>query len=339
MIGEGFSFSGFERDAVYFNRGNKTFVDLSGVSGMDSITDGRAAVFADFDNDGDPDVFLRTMHSEAHLLFRNNIGARSGGFVRVALRGTKSGTDAFGAIVRVRAAERTVAQAKTGGSGFLSQGDPRLLFGLGDSARADSIEIRWPSGLVQSFPGVDARTSWLATEGEPALTPVVERPFSLPDAVPDAPMAWSPYLVQPDAPLPALALRRLDGTPAPADALGGRSGRKLLVNFWATWCAPCAREMPQLQALAATGRVDVVGISVDETASADEIRAAAERAGARYPMFHAEPSAVAAIFPSGAEVPVSFLLDERGRVVDVISGASRAARTRLDALGSRVGIR
>ena len=57
MFGEGFSFSGYERDPLYLNTGARKFIDISGVSGIDSITDGRAGVFADFDNDGWEDIY------------------------------------------------------------------------------------------------------------------------------------------------------------------------------------------------------------------------------------------------------------------------------------------
>ena len=59
---DGFSFSGFERDLLSLNIQGDRFKDISGVSGIDSVLDGRAAVLADFDNDGDLDVFL-TDHS------------------------------------------------------------------------------------------------------------------------------------------------------------------------------------------------------------------------------------------------------------------------------------
>src|SRR5215467_3100329 len=105
------------------NIGGKKFMDISGVSGIDSITDGRAAVFADFDNDGDEDVFLTTI-----LLFRNNVGQDSH-WLRILLEGGKeTGRDAYGSVVRVKTSAGTLTKVKAGGSGFLSQNDPRLLF-------------------------------------------------------------------------------------------------------------------------------------------------------------------------------------------------------------------
>ncbi len=104
LIGEGFSFSGYERDQLMLNLGEGRFLDISGVSGLDSITDGRGSVFANFDNDGDLDVFLRTLQGTAHLMFRNNVG-NAQGFLRIALEGRESTRDAFGAVVRVKRVE------------------------------------------------------------------------------------------------------------------------------------------------------------------------------------------------------------------------------------------
>ena len=137
---EGFSFSGFERDKLYLNDGGKRFVDISGLSGLDSVTDGRGAAYADFDNDGDYDIFLTTLQGQAHHLFRNNVGQENG-FLRVTLEGRESGRDAFGAEVRVKTTQGVLTKVKAGGSGFVSQSDPRLLFGLGADTEAAWIQV------------------------------------------------------------------------------------------------------------------------------------------------------------------------------------------------------
>ncbi len=136
LFGQGFSFSGYERDMLQLNMGDKTFQNISGTSGIDSVTDGRGAVFADFDNDGDTDVFLTTIQGQSRLLFRNNLGNENG-FIRVALVGTKSGRDAFGAEVRIKTKSGLRTRLKSGGAGFNSQADPRLLFGLAKEPRAE----------------------------------------------------------------------------------------------------------------------------------------------------------------------------------------------------------
>ncbi len=155
FLGTGFSFSGYERDQLMLNLGEGKFLDISGVSGMDSITDGRGAVFADFDNDGDLDVFLRAMHGTAHLMFRNNVG-NANGFLRIALEGRESTRDAFGAVVRVKTSRGILTKVKSGGSGYLSQSDPRLLFGLGEDAKAEWLEVTWPDGRKRRLAGPKA---------------------------------------------------------------------------------------------------------------------------------------------------------------------------------------
>jgi hypothetical protein len=148
LLQKGYSFSGYERNLFFRNNGDGTFTDISGVSGADSIRDGRGCVFADFDDDGDLDLFVRAMHGPAHLYYRNRVG-QDAGWVRVVLEGTRSGRDAFGTIVRLKTALGVQTKVKCGGSGFVSQSDPRLLFGLGDAAAAEWIEIAWPSGARQ----------------------------------------------------------------------------------------------------------------------------------------------------------------------------------------------
>jgi hypothetical protein len=179
---EGYSFAGWSSDRVYLNRGDGRFLDISGVSGADSFpSDARASVYADFDNDGDLDIFVRATHGRSHYLFRNEVG-QDHGFLRVALEGRASGRDAFGAVVRVKTPALTLTKSKHGNNGYLDQPDPRLLFGLGKSPAAEWIEVRWPSGLVQRLPGpFPAGSSLLVVEGEEKPRLVAEKRFPLAD--------------------------------------------------------------------------------------------------------------------------------------------------------------
>jgi hypothetical protein len=78
----------------------------------------------------------------------------------------------LGARVTITAGgKRQVAQRQGGGS-YQSANDPRLHFGLGESDRAQSVEIRWPSGRVDRFSDIPADTGYLAREGEVKLRPL-----------------------------------------------------------------------------------------------------------------------------------------------------------------------
>ncbi len=154
LLQRGFSFSGYEHNRLYRNDG-KGFADISGLSGADHIGDGRGTVFWDYDDDGDTDIFVRAMHGPAHLLFRNEVGQRKN-FVRVLLEGRTRGRDAFGAVVRVKTSAGIQTQLKSGGTGFVSSNDPRLLFGLGDDEQAEWLEVTWPNGRKRRIEGPKA---------------------------------------------------------------------------------------------------------------------------------------------------------------------------------------
>jgi peroxiredoxin len=334
MFGEGFSFSGYERDALFLGDGSK-FLDISGVSGIDSLSDGRAAVMADFDNDGDLDVFLTTLQGEAHLLFRNNVG-QDAHFLRVMLEGA-SGTarDAFGAVVRIRLGDRTLTKIKAGGMGFMSQHDPRLLFGLASEPRVGDIEVTWPGGRVERFPGpFTAGTAVRLRQGEGSAAVVETRRTRLADPMSRTEVLASRLKVAVGQPMPDLAVRATDGATTTLSALR-RPGRAMLVNIWATWCAPCRVEMHELQALlpqfTAAG-IDLIGVSVDTDPKAD-LAAFARKTGATYPLFAGGVPAIEALYATDdLFVPMSVVVDESGVVSDLLPGWSETTRQRFATL-------
>jgi hypothetical protein len=101
-------------------------------------------------------------------LFRNDAqgSAASNKSLRIKLVGTKSNRDGLGATVRVTAGGETQTQMLRSGSSYLSASELVLTFGLAQREKADSIEIRWPSGLIDRLSGVVAGQTVIMTEGK-----------------------------------------------------------------------------------------------------------------------------------------------------------------------------
>lgn len=343
MFGEGFSFSGYERDPLYLNLGTKKFMDISGVSGIDSITDGRAGVFADFDNDGDLDVFSTTIQGQSHLLFRNNVG-QGNNWLRIALEGNeRTGRDAFSAIVRVKTSAGTLTKIKDGGSGFISQHDPRLLFGLGKDERAEWIEVTWPHGKVEKFAG-DARagTTLLLREGAGRAQEVTLARANLPDPLTRTEAFAQGLKIRVGQPMPELALRPV-GRAATSLRKQLKPGRRALVNVWATWCTPCAAEMPELEKLraplAARG-IDLLGLNVDSDPVAD-VNGFIKAHRVQYPNYLGGVPAIESLYATDElSVPMSIVVNDKGVVTEIIPGWSAETRKRFSVLageGERTG--
>ena len=115
-------------------------------SGLAAPRSSRGVAFADADDDGDVDVLIVDMDEPPRLL--ENRSTRRGHWLEVRTRGTRSNRDGLGALVRVRAGERTWVREVRTTQGLYSSHDPRLHFGLGAVESIDSVEVVWPSGRV-----------------------------------------------------------------------------------------------------------------------------------------------------------------------------------------------
>ena len=175
FIANGHVYQGVEKTApdihykqintLFHNEANGKFADVTAQSGDGfSIPRlGRGAAFADFDNDGFMDVVVAN-NGDPPMLLRNSGGAGHH-FVNFTLIGTKSNRDAMGARVKLRAGGSNQIREIAGGGSYLSHSDLRAHFGLGSATRIDTLEINWPSGLVEKFKDVEANRFYRVTEG------------------------------------------------------------------------------------------------------------------------------------------------------------------------------
>ena len=136
--------------------------DVSGQSGLDFAGNSRVSAYDDFDGDGCLDVVVTGFH--APRLFAGDC-PKLNHWLEVRLQGSRSNRDGLGARVTVRAGGRTqTAELGPQGGGFQNSLRRVLHFGLGAAARADAVEVAWPSGVCQSVGPVAADRVLLVRE-------------------------------------------------------------------------------------------------------------------------------------------------------------------------------
>jgi hypothetical protein len=140
----------------------------------------RGAAYGDMNNDGFPDV-LMTVNAGPAYLFRSEGGTNHS--LRIKLQGTKSNRDGIGAAVSVSSGKDQQVEMLHSGSSYLSASELVLTFGLGAQAKADSIEVQWPSGQVDKLTNVSAGQTITVQEGKGV---VAARPYA---SSPQAPVA------------------------------------------------------------------------------------------------------------------------------------------------------
>jgi hypothetical protein len=138
-----------QEQSLFRGMGNGKFADVSREAGpvLDVKTVSRGACFADYDNDGKIDAFVVNLGAPATLL--HDISQNSNHWLTVKLKGKKSNRDGIGAHLELLAGGRKEVAQRFAGSGYLSQDDGRIHFGLGNATKVDKLTIHWPSGRDQ----------------------------------------------------------------------------------------------------------------------------------------------------------------------------------------------
>jgi hypothetical protein len=149
---------------LFRNQRDGTFEDTSSVLATIPNASRRGAAFGDLDNDGNVDIIVLSVDGPPSVLL--NRSSNNNHRVLLKLIGTKSNKAAIGARVTVRAGALVqIGEVRAGGS-YLSQNDPRVHFGLGREARMNAVEIKWPSGKIETLQDLPADFMYTIVEGE-----------------------------------------------------------------------------------------------------------------------------------------------------------------------------
>jgi len=159
--------SGYRQPMFLFrNKGNRTFEDITGATGLSSapLACRRGAAFGDVRNDGNIDILVLNVGEPPSLFVQDVPSPRH----RVLFRliGTRSNRAAIGARVTISSGGMTQFNEVRGGGSYLSQNDLRLHFGLGESKIMDTVKISWPSGSVEMLRNIAADAIYTITEGQ-----------------------------------------------------------------------------------------------------------------------------------------------------------------------------
>ncbi len=154
-----------QRKVVYRNTGSGRFEDVTERLGAPVTTPkaGRAAAFADIDNDGDVDIIVNNINDTPDLFRTTAPAGRS--WLVVKLVGRTSNRSAIGARVRVTTGDRTQTQEVRGGGSYYAQNDLRVHFGLADAPRVDRLDVRWPTGMEETWTNVPVNRILTLEEG------------------------------------------------------------------------------------------------------------------------------------------------------------------------------
>jgi len=125
------------------------------VAGRQATRSSRSAVVADFDGDGRLEIVTNNFNDRPYY-FANRFPRRN--YAALRLTGTRSNRDAIGAVVRLWVGKTVMVRQVNPAGGYLSHSSRVVHFGLGDHAKVDRIEIRWPRGIVQRLANPEINT-------------------------------------------------------------------------------------------------------------------------------------------------------------------------------------
>ena len=154
-----------QQDVLMQNNGDGTFTDISEQAGLrqfESPGVGRGVAAADYDADGDVDLFI-VNSGEKPLLLQNN-GGNQLNWLHIRTVGVESNRDGIGTRIKVITGDTHQIREVASGSSYLSQHSPEVEFGLGNHKIVDKIILKWPSGTEQTLTNIAVNQMLIITE-------------------------------------------------------------------------------------------------------------------------------------------------------------------------------
>ncbi len=351
LIDQGVSMSGNEPNCAFLNLRDGTFATASAVSGFDFPDDARSLGLMDWDGDGGIDVWMTNRSAPMVRFLRNE--APRGHFLRLRLEGTGANRDAVGARVEVRLKndpDRPLIRSVKAGEGYLGQSSRWLHFGLGENPEIERVRVIWPGGREEKVAGCKPDTALTFTEGDPfaqIFAAAGGKPMAAGGPAPltgkKAELAGAVALLNPQ-PFPTLPAVDLNGKEWTVTDKNG----PLLINLWATWCAPCVAELTKwrdsaamiekagfdIALLSADGRDDLHRTGPADAAKWLKARKIDFPAGSLTDEAYRRLTSIhRSIFGPNVTLPVptSFLLDGNGRIAAIYRGPVEIGRVWEDA--------
>jgi len=165
-----------QNNFLYHNNGNGSFTKVDNDIVVTSLGQSEGAAWADYDNDGDLDLFVVNFEGQNNFLFNND--GNGNNWINIKCKGVVSNASCIGTKVQIKTSSGWQYRELSGQTGYQSQNSLNVEFGLGSAITIDSLLVIWSSGTVDIHTNVPANNFYIITEGSGIILTSVNEPQS-----------------------------------------------------------------------------------------------------------------------------------------------------------------